>query len=191
MEAQEALEKMEPNKKKPSTKKKPFLRRFHSQESNNKDFITNPFDNSWNENFILSDGSNPKKTKALLKRFQPTTHENFDGGTETSRNDTFDKSESNGSRLDVDSPSPQSTGVSKKLTPREFLERYTLPRVVNLEGEDQPLLLYKQIASYTRVEAVRLVGKKGKPVGKPIYIPEGYQGKILTPILHIICVFNA
>lgn len=191
MEAQDALEKMEP-KKKPSSKKKPFLRRFHSHDSN-KDFITSAFDDSWNENFILADGSSPKKTKALLKRFQSTNNEgSYDLSDYPSKNDSFDRSESARSRKDADSSSPHSTGASsKKLTPREFLERFPLPKVVSLEGEIHPLVLYRHIGSYTRVEAVRLVGKKNKPVGKPIYIPEGYQGESIALLLHafimIVC----
>lgn len=170
MEAQDALD----NKKKVSSKKKPFLRRFHSQESN-KDFISGSFDESWNDNFILADNFSPKKSKPLLRRFQ-SNNESFDGELGS----TFDRtSESNGSKMDLgETPSPQSTGAaSRKLSPRDFLERYSLPKVVSVEGDCHPLLMYRHIPSYTRVEAVRLVGKKGKPVGKPVYIPEGYQGE--------------
>lgn len=59
---------------------------------------------------------------------------------------------------------------------KEFVEKFSLPRVVKIEGDDRPVLLYRVLEAHRRVEAVPLSGKKGKLVGKPLFIPDSYDG---------------
>ncbi|XP_068624942.1 uncharacterized protein B4 [Battus philenor] len=65
---------------------------------------------------------------------------------------------------------------SDVMTLKEFVDKFSLPRVVKIEGEDRPVLLYRVLEAHRRVEAVPLSGKKGKLVGKPLYIPDSYDG---------------
>ncbi|XP_050552471.1 uncharacterized protein LOC118277601 isoform X2 [Spodoptera frugiperda] len=65
---------------------------------------------------------------------------------------------------------------SEVMTLKEFVDKFSLPRVVKFEGEDRPVLLYRVLEAHRRVEAVPLSGKKGKLVGKPLYIPDSYDG---------------
>lgn len=75
-----------------------------------------------------------------------------------------------------------STGGS--FTPlREFLDRFSLPRVVRLEGTaGRPILLYKQQQRSLRVTATLLMHRyrHDVKVGPEIVIPEGYPGKIIN-----------
>ncbi|KAJ9589674.1 hypothetical protein L9F63_017118 [Diploptera punctata] len=101
-----------------------------------------------------------------------------------------------------------STSSSEKLTPREFLDKYSLPRVVRVvtpsadgikesgeseeDGEQrkmllgplaEPLLLYRQYKS-TKVQARSLQNTKTwKTAGPSLVIPDSYQGwfTLLTP----------
>lgn len=66
---------------------------------------------------------------------------------------------------------------SEVMTLKEFVDKFSLPRVVKFEGEDRPVLLYRVLEAHRRVEAVPLSGKKGKLVGKPLYIPDSYDGE--------------
>ncbi|XP_039764800.1 uncharacterized protein LOC120637182 [Pararge aegeria] len=65
---------------------------------------------------------------------------------------------------------------SDVMTLKEFVDKFSLPRVVRFEGEDRAVLLYRVLEAHRRVEAVPLSGKKGKLVGKPLYIPDSYDG---------------
>ncbi|KAL0861675.1 hypothetical protein ABMA27_009161 [Loxostege sticticalis] len=65
---------------------------------------------------------------------------------------------------------------SEPMTLKDFVDKFSLPRVVKFEGEDRPVLLYRVLEAHRRVEAVPLSGKKGKLVGKPLYIPDSYDG---------------
>ncbi|XP_072948134.1 uncharacterized protein B4 [Epargyreus clarus] len=65
---------------------------------------------------------------------------------------------------------------SDVMTLKEFVDKFSLPRVVKFEGEDRSVLLYRVLEAHRRVEAVPLSGKKGKLVGKPLYIPDSYDG---------------
>lgn len=71
-------------------------------------------------------------------------------------------------------PEEESSDV---MTLKEFVDKFSLPRVVRIEGEDRAVLLYRVLEAHRRVEAVPLSGKKGKLVGKPLYIPDSYDGK--------------
>lgn len=66
---------------------------------------------------------------------------------------------------------------------REFLDRFSLPRVVRLEGTGgRPVLLYKQQQRSLRVTASLLMHRyrHDVKVGPEIVIPEGYPGKFST-----------
>lgn len=63
---------------------------------------------------------------------------------------------------------------------REFLDRFSLPRVVKLEGTGgRPVLLYKQQPRSLRVTASLLIHRyrHDVKVGPKIVIPEGYPGE--------------
>lgn len=62
---------------------------------------------------------------------------------------------------------------------REFLDRFSLPRVVRVEGAGgRPILLYKQQQRSLRVTATLLMHRyrHDVKVGPEIVIPEGYPG---------------
>jgi len=68
---------------------------------------------------------------------------------------------------------------------REFLDRFSLPRVVRLEGTGgRPVLLYKQQQRSLRVTASLLIHRyrHDVKVGPEIVIPEGYPGEFLLRI---------
>ncbi|XP_033332798.1 uncharacterized protein LOC117224167 [Megalopta genalis] len=73
-----------------------------------------------------------------------------------------------------------SSGSSGGYMPlREFLDRFSLPRVVRLEGTGgRPVLLYKQQQKSLRVTATLLIHRyrHDVKVGPEIVIPEGYPG---------------
>lgn len=63
---------------------------------------------------------------------------------------------------------------------REFLDRFSLPRVVRVEGAGgRPILLYKQQQRSLRVTATMLMHRyrHDVKVGPEIVIPEGYPGE--------------
>ena len=66
------------------------------------------------------------------------------------------------------------------MTMREFLDRFSLPRVIRLENSNtRPILLYKQQQKSLRVTTTLLIHKyrHDVKVGPEIVIPEGYPGK--------------
>lgn len=65
---------------------------------------------------------------------------------------------------------------SEVMTLKDFVDKFSLPRVVQLEGDERPVLLYRVLEAHRRVEAVPL-SKKGKLVGKSLYIPDSYDGE--------------
>lgn len=65
---------------------------------------------------------------------------------------------------------------------REFLDRFSLPRVVRVEGAGgRPILLYKQQQRSLRVTATLLMYRyrHDVKVGPEIVIPEGYPGECI------------
>ncbi|XP_069687580.1 uncharacterized protein B4 [Periplaneta americana] len=82
----------------------------------------------------------------------------------------------------------QSGARRERLTPRQFLDKYSLPRVVRVVADDaaqlgplaEPLLLYRQYRS-AKVQARSVAG--GKARGPALVIPDSYQGwfSLLTP----------
>lgn len=96
-----------------------------------------------------------------------------------------------------------SSGSSGGYMPlREFLDRFSLPRVVRLEGTGgRPVLLYKQQQRSLRVTATLLIHRyrHDVKVGPEIVIPEGYPGKfypfrpvsnLIRVIFHLGCLFK-
>lgn len=81
---------------------------------------------------------------------------------------------------------------------RDFLDRFSLPRVVRLEGTGgRPVLLYKQQQRSLRVTATLLIHRyrHDVKVGPEIVIPEGYPGKLLilslsTQLCYLIFPFQ-
>lgn len=77
-------------------------------------------------------------------------------------------------------PEDDSSSDSGSMSLKEFVDKFSLPRVVKLETDDRPVLLYRVLEAHRRVEAVPLSGKKGKLVGKPLYIPDCYDGELFV-----------
>ena len=76
---------------------------------------------------------------------------------------------------------------------REFLDRFSLPRVVRVEGGGgRPILLYKQQQRSLRVTATLLMHRyrHDVKVGPEIVIPEGYPGKFFLLDFYIVDQFS-
>lgn len=78
---------------------------------------------------------------------------------------------------------------------REFLDRFSLPRVVRVEGAGgRPILLYKQQQRSLRVTATLLMHRyrHDVKVGPEIVIPEGYPGEyhLKQYVVYLICSFT-
>lgn len=75
---------------------------------------------------------------------------------------------------------------------REFLDRFSLPRVVRVEGAGgRPILLYKQQQRSLRVTATLLMHRyrHDVKVGPEIVIPEGYPGEYNFKCV-LYCIIN-
>lgn len=75
-----------------------------------------------------------------------------------------------------------SSGSSGFMPLREFLDRFSLPRVVRVEGAGgRAILLYKQQQRSLRVTATLLMHRyrHDVKVGPEIVIPEGYPGTLI------------
>lgn len=130
--------------------------------------------------FVFDEQRRESRSKhAILRRYNSQdTHANFGDVRIESRGNT---SESAKSRVSSETTSPDSTGERgryQELEARDFLERYSLPRVVKVSG-GEPLLLYRCFDSFTKVQARGLIGKKGKEKADTnvLHFPEGYSGK--------------
>lgn len=111
--------------------------------------------------------------EALVRRERPPRYKprSSERRPNTEWNDNF-MLRRNGSAEPEDDSSSDSGSMSLK----DFVDKFSLPRVVRLESDDKPVLLYRVLEAHRRVEAVPLSGKKGKLVGKPLYIPDSYDG---------------
>lgn len=135
-------------------------------------------------NFVFGDQNRKERRNPILRRFHShDSQANFGAIRVESKDDTppSTKSRSGGSRTASDT-SPASTGERKvqELEARDFLERYSLPRVVRI-GNGEPLLLYRCFDSFTKVQAKGILGKKGKekPDENVLHFPEGYSGELI------------
>ena len=75
---------------------------------------------------------------------------------------------------------------------REFLDRFSLPRVVRVEGAGgRPILLYKQQQRSLRVTATLLMHRyrHDVKVGPEIVIPEGYPGESIGSFNFLFAFF--
>lgn len=132
-------------------RRKAHLRRYHSHESQN--------------NYIESSGESK----------------------DPSPDNTQNRSEGPPSKSSKSSSSTHNSTNSDSITNdnhcsyevREFLDRFSLPRVVRVTsgGAGEPLLLYRCFDNFTKVQA-RPVGRKGKEKhdGRVLQFPEGYPG---------------
>lgn len=126
-----------------------------------------------------------RKHPVLRRYSSQDSHANFhEICVESTENHTPDSTGSRSESKRSPDPSPQSTGEKtskqhhQEFEARDFLERFSLPRVVRVEN-GEPLLLYRCFDSFTKVQARGYVGKKGKekPDINLLYFPEGYSGK--------------
>ncbi|GBP79504.1 hypothetical protein EVAR_58515_1 [Eumeta japonica] len=113
--------------------------------------------------------------EALVRRDRPPRYKprSSDRGYSERRSDNFVLTRRNGSV----EPEEEEKGDEGNMTLKEFVDKFSLPRVVKFETDDRPVLLYRVLEAHRRVEAVPLSGKKGKLVGKPLYIPDTYDGE--------------
>lgn len=74
-----------------------------------------------------------------------------------------------------------SDSVMQEYECRDFLERYSLPRVARVGGSE-PVLLYRCFDSFTKVLARGVVGRKGKEKTdeRILHFPEGYSGNFIV-----------
>lgn len=132
------------------------------------------------------------KRLPILRRYNShDSHTNFaDIRLESKNDNTPDSTKSRSDNRSTPQTSPDSTGDRKlqEFEARDFLERYSLPRVVRVSN-GEPQLLYRCFDSFTKIQARALTGKKGKEKqdSHMLHFPEGYSGKILFIKHHIIC----
>lgn len=134
-------------------------------------------------NFIFQDKKKNTKTKPpSLRRFN--SHDSRASFSEVLVETDYSVSESlkNNSNSKTSQTSPDSTEERNRhqdFEARDFLERYSLPRVVRVE-KGEPLLLYRCFDSFTKVEAKGVTGRKGKEKvdSSSLYFPEGYSGEL-------------
>jgi hypothetical protein len=119
--------------------------------------------------FVFQEQRRKDKKNPVLRRYHShDSHHSFDDPRDT-KDDTPDSTKSRGS-----------TGSESghEYEARDFLERYSLPRVVRVGG-GEPLLLYRCFDSFTKIQARGIVGRKGKEKadGNVLHFPEGYSGR--------------
>nr|XP_022913776.1 uncharacterized protein LOC111424471 [Onthophagus taurus]XP_022913777.1 uncharacterized protein LOC111424471 [Onthophagus taurus] len=139
-----------------------LLRRFNSHDSHttttNVNFLNSSnFVSNFNDSSIVSIEDEPGK----LNEFESVGYKRRD--METSPENTGDRDLNNKKRQEYNA--------------KDFLERFSLPRVVRVEN-GEPLLLYRCIDSFTKVQATGFIGKKRKEKmnGNQLFFPEGYCG---------------
>lgn len=134
----------------------------------------------------------------ILRRYNShDSHANFGDVRIESRGNTSESAKSRASYSTPERTSPESTGDRGRhheLEARDFLERYSLPRVVKVGG-GEPLLLYRCFDSFTKVQARGIIGKKGKEKTDTnvLHFPEGYSGKgiiinYINAIANLLCL---
>lgn len=133
--------------------------------------------------FVFDEQRRDSRSKhPVLRRYNShDSHANFGDVRIESRGNTSESAKSRASYSTPETTSPDSTGDRSRheLEARDFLERYSLPRVVKVGG-GEPLLLYRCFDSFTKVQARGLIGKKGKEkadANNVLHFPEGYSGK--------------
>ncbi|KAK9883981.1 hypothetical protein WA026_004917 [Henosepilachna vigintioctopunctata] len=137
-------------------------------------------------NFVLQDEKCKRlqKKRTFLRRYN--SHESsysFDIIKPDPQENTPDSTKSRVGSLEESHSSSADRKKEKEYCARDFLDRYSLPRVVKIDGGD-PLLLYRCFDSFTKIQAKALIIKKGKEkVDENIlHFPEGYSGKSIYKI---------
>lgn len=117
--------------------------------------------------FVFQENKRKEKKNPILRRYNShESHANFDEPIKD--------------RLNTASSDTTDGRKIEEYEARDFLERYSLPRVVRV-GDGEPLLLYRCFDSFTKVLARGIVGKKGKERidDNILHFPEGYSGKMI------------
>lgn len=134
--------------------------------------------------FIFQEQKHERLSKRvpILRRYNShDSHTNFGEIRLEVKHDTPDSTKSRSDSRSTPETSPGSTGDRKlqEFEARDFLERYSLPRVVRV-GNGEPQLLYRCFDSFTKIQARGLSGRKGKEKqdqNRILHFPEGYSGK--------------
>lgn len=139
------------------------------------------------------------RRKSHLRRYHShDSQANFGESSGDSKDNSPDSTQDRvGSRSAPDSAagsSPESTGDRGKRQEyevKDFLDRYSLPRVVRVTG-GEPLLLYRCFDNFTKVQARAIAGRKGKEKTESqiLHFPEGYPGKYYYCSLSIKITFK-
>lgn len=132
-------------------------------------------------NFVLQDDKCKRleKKRTYLRRYN--SHESsysFDIVKADSQDNTPESTKSRVGSAEESHSSSADRRNDKELSARDFLERYSLPRVVKVDG-GEPLLLYRCFDSFTKIQSKAVVFKKGKERvdDNLLHFPEGYSGK--------------
>lgn len=131
-------------------------------------------------NFVLQDEKCKRleKKRTYLRRYN--SHESsysFDIIKSDSHDNTPDSTKSRVGSIEESHSSSADRRNDKEFSARDFLERYSLPRVVKIDG-GEPLLLYRSFDSFTKIQAKAVFFKKGKEKidENLLHFPEGYSG---------------
>ncbi|XP_063905198.1 uncharacterized protein LOC135124218 isoform X2 [Zophobas morio] len=119
--------------------------------------------------FIFQEQKRKDKKNPILRRYHShDSQHTFEDARAEGKDDTPDSTKSRGST---------GSDSGQEYEARDFLERYSLPRVVRVSG-GEPLLLYRCFDSFTKIQARGVFGKKGKERtdGSILHFPEGYSG---------------
>ncbi|CAH0551519.1 unnamed protein product [Brassicogethes aeneus] len=119
-----------------------------------------------------------KDKHPILRRYNShDSHTNFDIRIEESKDSTPESTKSRITSLSGSDKSSNDRKRNREYETRDFLERYSLPRVVRV-GDSEPLLLYRCFDSFTKIQARGVLGKKGKEKIDDItlHFPEGFSG---------------
>ncbi|KAF5304825.1 hypothetical protein FQR65_LT07842 [Abscondita terminalis] len=133
-------------------------------------------------NFVFQETKRIKDKKhPVLRRYNShDSHTNFGDVRIDSKGNTPNSTKSRSGNASTPDTTPDSTEERHRrpeYDARDFLEKYSLPRVVRV-GNGEPLLLYRCFDSFTKVQARGILGKKGKEKAdlNVLHFPEGYPG---------------
>ncbi|KAF5304734.1 hypothetical protein FQA39_LY09511 [Lamprigera yunnana] len=130
-------------------------------------------------NFVFQESKRVKDKKPpVLRRYN--SHESHTNFVVDSKGNTPNSTKSRNGNPSTPETTPDSTEERNKKVEyeaRDFLEKYSLPRVVRVRN-GEPLLLYRCFDSFTKVQARGILGKKGKEKAdlNTLHFPEGYPG---------------
>ncbi|KAK4885758.1 hypothetical protein RN001_002029 [Aquatica leii] len=132
--------------------------------------------------FVFQENKRIKDAKQpVLRRYNShDSHTNFGDVRIDSKGNTPNSTKSRSGDASTPDTTPNSTEERhrrQEYEARDFLEKYSLPRVVRV-ANGEPLLLYRCFDSFTKVQARGILGKKGKEKAdlNVLHFPEGYPG---------------